>query len=95
MPVDDDPVVYAMREVFDGVPVTRVFHDPDGDWQYLTDSEPVPEAAVLAHRSHLFELDPSLLELASMPSGTWAVRHAPGHPWTCGEITDEDGDDSW
>ncbi len=87
---DDDPLVYVMREVFEGVPSTRVFHEADGDGQYLTEAELLPAAAQLAHQSHLFETDPSLRELAAMPLGTWAVRDIPGVAWEFGEIPEGD-----
>ncbi len=90
---EEDPLVYVMREVFDGVPVTRVFHEADGAWQYLTEAELLPSAAQLAHQSHLYEIDPSLRELAAMPLGTWAVRDEPGARWEFGEIPEEDQDE--
>jgi hypothetical protein len=91
---DDDPLVYVMREVFDGVPVMRVFHEADGDWQYLTEAELVPAAAQLAHQRHRYEADPSLRELAAMELGTWAVRDAPGARWEFGEIPEDDEDEA-
>jgi hypothetical protein len=88
-----DPLVFVMRAIFDGRPVLTVYHEADGDWQYLTEGAATRENAQLVHQSHVYELDPSLRELASMPLGTWAVRHAPGVPWAFGEDTDEDEGD--
>jgi hypothetical protein len=85
-----DPLVFLMRDVSDGRPILTVYHEADGDWQYLTGGEATPENAQLVHRSHVYEIDPSLLELASMPLGTWAVRQAPGAPWVFAEDTDDD-----
>jgi hypothetical protein len=88
--VEADPLVFVMRDVFDGRPILTVYHESDGDWQYLTQGEATPENAQLVHQSHVYELDPSLHELASMPPGTWAVRHHLGAPWAFGEDADED-----
>ena len=85
-------MVFVMRDVFDGRPVLTVYHESDGDWQYLTDGEPARENAQLVHQSHVHELDPSLKQLAHMPPGSWAARHGPGAPWAFGETTDEDED---
>jgi hypothetical protein len=84
-----DLLVYVMREVFDGVPITRVVHDADGDWQYMTDSDPVPSAAMLTHQGHVLDHDPSLAELAEMPRRTWAWRPAVGKPWVVDDVPDE------
>ena len=81
-----DPLVYAMREIFDGVPITRVVHDADGDWQYLTDSEPAPSAALLVHQSHVLAFDPSLGETVGLAVGRWAGRWSPEDPWIFGDL---------
>ncbi|NYJ04048.1 hypothetical protein [Petropleomorpha daqingensis] len=85
-----DPMVFVMREVFDGKPVLTVYHESDGDWQYLTEGQATQENCQIVHQSHVYEVDSSLRELASMPMGTWAVRHTPGAPWIFGEDTDEE-----
>ena len=85
-----DPMVFVMREAFDGKPTLTVYHESDGDWQYLTEGQATQENAQIVHRSHVYEVDSSLRELASMPAGMWAVRHAPGAPWILGEDTDEE-----
>ena len=83
-------MVFVMREAFDGKPILTVYHESDGDWQYLTEGVASPENAQLVHQSHVYDVDPSLRELASMPPGTWAVRQALGAPWSLGEDTDEE-----
>lgn len=89
---ETDPLVYVMREVFDGVPITRVVHDADGDWQYLTESDLVPEAAMLVHQGHVVAHDPSLRDLASMPRGRWAWRRGPEEAWAFETSMDDVGD---
>ena len=75
-----DPLVFVMRDAFEGVPITSVFHEADGDWQFIT-GEPLPETATLSHLSHVLALDPTLQELAEMPLGMWAHRHGRDEPW--------------
>jgi hypothetical protein len=84
---DEDPLVFVMRNLFAGETVTTVYHEMDGDWQYITgfDPQPDPAEAQLVHQSHVYRVDPTLRELHSMPLGTWATRDAIGDRWTYGE----------
>jgi hypothetical protein len=85
---DPDPLVFVMKEVFDGEAVLTVYHESDDDWQYLTAGEATRENAQLVHQSHVFGLDPSLRELLSMPLGTWATRSSTEGPWHFGQVED-------
>ena len=89
-PSDDDPLVFVMRNMFDGEFVTTVYHELDGDWQYITGSSPEadPKDAQMVHQSHVYQADPTLRELHSLPLGTWAVREERGGAWTMGEDHD-------
>lgn len=82
-----DPLVFVMRNMFDGELVTTVYHESDGDWQYITGSSPEPDPATahLVHQSHVYRADPTLRDLHAMPLGTWAVREARGGAWTFGQ----------
>ena len=73
-----------MRDLFQGKPVLTVFHEQDGDWQYLTGGEATPENAQLVHRSHVHAVDPELRELHDLPRGHMATRAAPGEHWHVG-----------
>ena len=83
----DDPLVFVMRNMFDGEVVTTVYHESDGDWQYITgfSPDPDPNDAQMVHQSHVYSTDPTLRELHSMPLGTWATREAKGDAWTFGQ----------
>ena len=78
---DRDPLVFAMRDMFEGAVVTIVFHESDGDWQYLTAPYPELADAQLVHQSHVYNTDPTLRELETMPSGFRATRDALGEQW--------------
>ncbi|WNV74294.1 hypothetical protein [Geodermatophilus sp. DSM 44513] len=77
-----------MRDAFTGRPILTVYHEADGDWQYLTDGEAMAENAQLVHQSHVYDLDVSLSGLDSMPPGTRAVRQDQGSPWVISEDLD-------
>lgn len=78
-PVEDGPV-YVMRDAFDGAPVVSVFHESDGDWQFLT-GKPEPGTALARRMSAVLALDPALHELVGLPRGMWAHRDGPDQPW--------------
>lgn len=78
---DSDPLVFVMRNAFDGAVITSVVHEADGDWQFLTGPATSPDQAQLVHLSHVMSLDPALEELRDLPIGHWAHRHAAGEPW--------------
>jgi hypothetical protein len=50
-------LVFVMRNAFDGVPITSVFHESDGDWQFRT-GDAAPEMASLVHLSHVLARRP-------------------------------------
>ncbi|MFF7163968.1 hypothetical protein ACFZBP_21870 [Streptomyces sp. NPDC008086] len=64
-------------------PALVVLHDHEDDW-LLCDGLHDPNAdgaSIVAHVDHLLTLDPSLVELASMPLGHVAERSSSGTPW--------------
>jgi hypothetical protein len=62
--------------------VTYVSHDiEDGAWQFLGDSMSGDLEPVISCFHHPIDQDPSLKELADLPSGWCAERDAPGKPW--------------
>ena len=45
-----------------------VFHDEDGDWQFLSRKEERADEIVHAHLGHLIDDDQTLHQLADLPS---------------------------
>jgi hypothetical protein len=84
----ENPQVYVMRNAFDGAPITSVFHEKDGDWQFLT-GPPQPGTVQARHLSAVLALDPALRELVGLPLGMWAHRDGPGQPWQVEEDPDQ------
>ena len=87
-----DPLVLVREELFQGGLITDVFHEWDGDWQYLTRDGYERDKTPLVHRSHVFAADPSLRETAEMPPGVWAHRHTREAGWHYEVLSDDDGD---
>lgn len=78
----DTEVIVLERILFGNAPLRLVARDPDaGMWQFL-DGEDVTESdAVIAELGDLIDFDPSLEQLAVMPSGVHAWRETTDAPW--------------
>jgi hypothetical protein len=74
--------VLTTRQAMEGLqPVREVYHDPDGDWQFLCGTTLETSDLKLVCLGCVVEADPALGELAKMPPGWCATRIAPGAEW--------------
>jgi len=91
--------VYLSKNVHTGAePVTFVYHDPEGDWQF-TGETGTESGGVAVCFHHPIDNDPSLKELVDLPVGWCAERSEPGAPWERQpyepeEEDEDDGDES-
>ena len=68
--------------VKDKQPILYVFHDSDdGSWQFHYAGNKTAKDSMIVSLEEIFELDPSISELADMPSGHMAYREKKGSPW--------------
>jgi hypothetical protein len=74
-----DTLVFTTQPVLDGAPVRDVYHDQDGDWQFLCGTTLAVEDARMVHFAHLVEMVPSLAHMADLPRG-----------WSAGQCDDPD-----
>jgi hypothetical protein len=65
-----------------GHPVLQVFHDQEGDWQFLCGSTNQMDDMQLVSLGSMVQRDPSLANLADLPEGWYASRDAVGKEWT-------------
>lgn len=63
------------------LPILRVSHDFDGDWQFLCGTTTASEDGLVVCLGCVFERDASIGELADLPIGWGAWRDGPGLPW--------------
>ena len=60
----------------------RETHDAeDGCWQFLDGGHVSEHDATAVLLGEMAQFDPSLVELADLPAGSYAWRAAPGRPW--------------
>lgn len=65
----------------DGYPILEIYHDHDGDWQFLCGTTTDFDDLKLVCLGCMVERDSGLLDLADLPPGWCAVRASPGEPW--------------
>jgi hypothetical protein len=84
-PFDDPENVATMtvRQItHGGQPILLVSHDADdGMWQFLTGGPIQMADAMIVSLREVYQIDPSIGELADLPLGWMAQRSAVGQPW--------------
>ncbi len=74
--------VFTTKQVLEGThPILLVSHDTEGDWQFLCGTTNRPEDGKLVSLGNIFELHPSVGQLADLPIGWEAVRESEGGTW--------------
>ena len=80
-----DLAVFTTRQVLEGLPILRVSHETDGDWQFLcTTTTDVADLKIVG-LEELTKLDPSLNQLYQLKYGWCAWRETPESAWTTWE----------
>jgi hypothetical protein len=78
---DRDLSVFTSARVREGAAVLTVFHERDGDWQFLSNHEESGSEALFVHVGHLTDHDSTLREIADLPLGWKAWRAGLGAEW--------------
>ena len=73
-------MICCVHVLDDGLPILRVSHDSDGDWQMQCAALEHDDGRVLCFQC-MIRRDETIAELASLPRGWGADRDAPGEPW--------------
>jgi hypothetical protein len=82
---------FTTRFVIDGSrPVLEVYHEHDGDWQFLCGTTLESADLKLVCMGCMLDLDPSLGELATLPYGWRAYRSSPNQAWKLEEFEEDD-----
>ena len=75
--------VFTTSHIIAGLPITQVYHDDDGDWQFFGEhGEPSEESARVVSLGEILELDKSLEKVISnLPKGYEAYRDDEDSEW--------------
>ena len=79
----ENVAVFTTRHVIKGrEPILAVFHEAeDGAWQFISAAgASVADLMIVSLRS-VFDIDPSIADLADLPPGWEASRRSRGEPW--------------
>lgn len=77
----ENSATITTTQVLNGHPILRVSHDEDGGWQMLCGTTNNPEDAKVVALKRLYDHDPSLSKIASLPPGAGAYRTSMEEPW--------------
>jgi len=96
-PFEQDPhtTTYASRNVVeDGAPILHVYHERDGDWQFIgpAETDASSEKCQIVCFHCIVERDPSIKLLAGLPMGMRAVRNDSSEEWEWEEFQEESGE---
>ncbi len=76
-----DTMCFTSNYVLKGSPITRVYHDFEGDWQFHGDQDTDRVKPKVVCLSCIVEMDSSIEELQDLPYGWMAERKSPKHKW--------------
>lgn len=72
----------SLRRIFFGTqPFLFASHETDGMWQLLDNHPVTMEDHCLVALEDAIRRDPTLVQLATLPIGWYAVRESVGRPW--------------
>jgi hypothetical protein len=77
----------------EGMPILRVCHDSDGDWQFLCGGDHSKSRPVIVCLGCAFERDPDLEQIADLPPGWAAEREELPGSWVREVLPTDDGSD--
>src|SRR3954454_17260676 len=82
-PDSEDTEVITLERILRGdSPLLLVSHDEDdGGWQFLDGEHVFEEDGVIVCLGEMVQFDPSLLELANLPIGSYAWRASQARRW--------------
>jgi len=75
--------VITFRDIAENrAPILHVSHDSDDHgWQFLSLEDAQVDKAVIVCFSHIVDSDPTIRDLADLPTGRRAWRRSKGEPW--------------
>jgi len=81
-----DGRAYTTKRIASGQTIVlAVYHDREGDWQFIDEGPTEREDIEFVHLGHFIRQHPEVAELASLKVGWKAVRASGSHPWTMRE----------
>ncbi|ACU63076.1 DUF4262 domain-containing protein [Chitinophaga pinensis] len=73
--------VFVMKQAFEGMPVLKIYHGHDGDWEFHTHDDYQIEDVILVALERMTKLDPSINRVFGLPRGYKAWRESREDDW--------------
>ncbi|WP_433830577.1 DUF4262 domain-containing protein [Flavobacterium anhuiense] len=73
---------FTTKQWLEGKPILNVYHDDDGDWQFLTDDDSSSENIIIVALEQIVLKDNSLNQVFNLEYGEEAEREYVGAKWT-------------
>ncbi|RBL88215.1 DUF4262 domain-containing protein [Chitinophaga flava] len=73
--------VFTSRQILEGSPILYIYHDEDGDWQFLNEEETKEQDVRIVALSEIAKIDPGIKELHLLSYGQRAWRASPKDKW--------------
>lgn len=86
--------VFVMKQAFAGMPVLKVYHDEDGDWQFHTGEDYQTEDVILVCLEEMTRLDPGINKIFHLPLGYRAWRASKEDEWQYAPYEASEDDDT-
>lgn len=83
-PVSRDARAFTTKRIVDGAPILDVFHENNGDWQFVDRGPLGQEDVALVHLGPIVENHPEVLEVADLAPGWHAWRADEKSSWERG-----------
>ena len=83
-----DTRAFTTRQVLEGQPISYVYHNEQGDWQFMSDSKPNAKDARIVCLEDITKLDPSVNSLYFLPYGWTAWRNSTGDGWKTAKLAE-------
>jgi hypothetical protein len=81
---------FTTRQVLQGQPITYVYHNEQGDWQFMSDSKPNVKDARIVCLEDITRLDPSINDIYYLPFGWYAWRNSREEKWVAEKLPEEE-----
>ena len=86
---------FTTKQVLEGLhPIVEVYHDHEGDWQFLCGTTTDIADLKLVCMGCMLERDPTLANLADLPPGWCATRASPQSQWVREEYEESAEDEA-
>jgi hypothetical protein len=85
--------VFTTRQVLEGLPILRVIHEADGDWQFLCDTTYELDDLKIVALEAIVKIDPTLNDLFQLNYGWQARRLVEAADWQKEEYESEENEE--